>query len=568
MPQVMLSPKSYDVIIVGSGAGGGMAAYNLTKAGAKCLMLEAGSWYDAARDSKWLEWVYDAPHRGAVHSEGPVDYFSAVVGGWQVDGEPYLSAPGTNWMWFRSRMLGGRTNSWGRISLRNGPYDFKPHTRDGKGFDWPVSYEEMATYYDKVEELIGVFGSADGLENTPDGKFLPPPAPRCYELLVQKGCRKLKIPCIPSRLAILTRPLHGRAPCHYVSQCERCCRLGSNFSSPAVLLEPAQATGNLEIRCNAMAREVLTGPDGRATGVSYIDKKSRKEIQVQGKVIILAASSCETARLLLNSRSRLFPNGLANSSSLVGKYLMDTVMSDVTGFVPAMMNLPPHNEDGVGGMHLYMPWWNYPQQQKNQLPFSRGYHIEFGGGRRGMPGPGLLRGSERFLGGGYGEKLKEGGRKLYGSFVTLNGRGEMIPNQMSYCEIDNGVVDQWGIPVLKFHFQWGEEEVRMARHMQETFAEIVKATGGEVVKSYGPEQQWGISEGGQGIHEIGGARMGSDPKTSVLDPHCQAWDCKNLFVADGAPFVSLADKNPTLTIMALAWRTSEYVAEQVRKRNI
>jgi choline dehydrogenase-like flavoprotein len=568
MQDSMSAANAYDAIIVGSGAGGGTVAYNLTRAGAKCLMLEAGGWYDAAKDSKWLEWQYNAPYDGGGNFKNPVDYFTAVVGGWQVPGEPYLSAQGSDWMWFRSRMLGGRTNSWGRISLRNGPYDFKPHSRDGKGFDWPISYEQLAPYYGKTEELIGVFGSAEGIENLPDGKFLPPPAPRCYELLVQQACKKLHIPCIPSRLAILTKALNGRPECHYVGQCDRCCRLGSNFSSPVVLLMPARMTGNLEIRTNAMVREVLTGEDGRATGVSYIDKTTRKEVQVRAKVVILAASSCETARLLLNSRSSRFPNGLANSSGLVGKYLMDTVMSDVSGFVPKMMDLPAHNEDGVGGMHLYMPWWNLDKQRKNQLPFSRGYHIEFGGGRRGMPMPGILSGTENLVGGGYGEKLKHDCRKVYGAFIRLHGRGEMIPNKDSYCEIDNSVTDQWGIPVLKFHFKWGQDEILMARHMQETFQEIVKTSGGKVIESFGPEQQWGISVGGQGIHEVGGARMGDNPKTSVLNSHCQAWDCKNLFVADGAPFVGLADKNPTLTIMALAWRTSEYIADQVKKGNV
>ncbi len=568
MPYSMSVANPYDVIIVGSGAGGGMAAYNLTKAGAKCLMLEAGGWYDAAKDSKWLEWEYDAPLHGGGDFTSSMDYFLAAVGGWQISGEPYVNARGSEWMWFRSRMLGGRTNSWGRISLRNGPYDFKPHSRDGKGFDWPITYDDLAPYYDKTEELIGVFGSAEGIENLPDGKFLPPPAPRCYELLVKKGCDKLHIPCISSRLAVLTRPHRGRPVCHYVSQCGRCCRLGSNFSSPAVLLVPAQVTGNLEIRTNAMVREVLTDKEGRATGVSYIDKKTRKETQVHAKVVVLAASTCETARLLLNSRSARFPNGLANSSGLVGKYLMDTVMSNVCGFFPRMMDQPPHNCDGVGGMHLYMPWWNHQKQQKNELSFSRGYHIEFDGGRRGMPMPGVLSGTENLVGGGYGEKLKQNCRNLYGSFVSMHGRGEMIPNKDSYCEIDKNVLDQWGIPVLKFHFKWGQDEIRMAQHMQETFQNIVKAAGGEVIKSAGPEEQWGISEGGQGIHEVGGARMGDDPKTSVLNSNCQAWDCKNLFVADGAPFASLAEKNPTLTIMALAWRTSEYIADQVKKRNV
>ncbi len=563
-----LSSNVYDVIVVGSGAGGGMAAYTLTNAGAKCLVLEAGGWYDAARDSHWLEWCYDAPHRAARTPDHPYGYFTAAAGGWRVDGEPYTSAPGTDFRWFRSRMLGGRTNAWGRISLRNGPYDFQPYSRDGKGFDWPIRYSDLAPYYGRVEQLIGVFGSSENLENYPDGNFLPPPAPRCYELLVRKACDKLGIPCVPSRLAILTRSLNGRPACHYVSQCNRSCRLSSNFSSPTVLLNPALATGRLEIRCGAMAREILVSSEGKAAGVSYIDKKTRKEVQVRGKAIVLAASSCETARLLLNSRSSRFPNGLANSSGLVGKYIMDSVMSDVTAFMPSLMDLPAHNEDGVGGMHLFMPWWNYKKQSRRELPFSRGYHIEFSGGRRGMPEPGFLDGSERVLGGGYGIELKQGCRKLYGSFIGFHGRGEMIPNRESYCEIDPGLVDQWGIPVLRFHFQWGEDELLMARHMQQTFREIVTAAGGEVMQSAGPESRWGISRGGECIHEVGGARMGNDPRNSVLNPYCQAWDCKNLFVADGAPFVSSADKNPTLTIMSLALRTSEYIADQVSKRNL
>jgi choline dehydrogenase-like flavoprotein len=568
MPQIQPTSQVYDVVIVGSGAGGGMAAYVLSKAGAKCLLLEAGGWYDTAKESKMFEWDYNAPHRGAVPPKTTFGYFDAAVGGWQVPGEPYTTAPGNDWVWFRSRMLGGRTNHWGRISLRMGPYDFKPYSRDGKGFDWPITYDDLAPYYDKTEELIGVFGSIENLENTPDGKFQPPPAPRCYELVVQKACQKLHIPCIPSRFSILTQPLNGRPACHYCSQCGRGCATGSNFSSPTVLLPPALATGNLEIRCNAMAREVLVDTNSLATGVSYIDTKTRKEVQVKAKLVVLAASACETARLLLNSKSPRFPNGLANSSGLVGKYLMDTVGADGSvGFLPILMDLPPHNCDGTGGMHLYMPWWNYQKQAKNQMPFARGYHIEFGGGRR-MPGPGSGHGSEAILGGGYGLELKRGIRKLYGAFVSFSCRGEMIPNKDSYCEIDPQVVDQWGIPVLKFHFKWTDDEILMAKHARETFEEIIRAAGGEVLTNFGPENNWGISTGGEVIHEVGTTKMGDDPRTSVLNAYCQAWDCKNLFVTDGAPFASNADKNPTLTILALAWRTSEYIADQVRKKNL
>ncbi len=568
MAQVHKTSKTYDVIIVGSGAGGGIAAYVLTKAGAKCLMLEAGRYFDTAKESKMFAWNYDAPHRGAVHAGGIFDYFDAAVGGWHVDGEPYTMAEGQDWMWFRSRMLGGRTNHWGRISLRMGPYDFKPYSRDGKGFDWPITYEDLAPYYDKTEELIGVFGSQENLENTPDGKFMPPPKPRYYELVVQKACQKLGIPCVPSRMSMITQPLNGRPACHYCGQCGRSCATSSNFSSPTVLLPPAMATGNLEIRCDAMVREVLVNNEGLATGVSYIDKKTRQEIQVRGKVVVLAASACETARIMLNSKSRIHPDGLANSSGMVGKYLMDTVGADGSaGFIPALMDLPPHNSDGIGGMHLYMPWWNYQKQAKNQMPFARGYHIEFGGGRS-MPGPHSGYGAERFLDGGYGVELKRGLRKLYGAFVGFACRGEMIPNKDSYCEIDPGVVDQWGIPVLKFHFKWTDDEILMARHARETFEEIIRTAGGEVLRNFGPENNWGISRGGEIIHEVGTARMGDDKRTSVFNQYCQAWDCKNLFATDGAPFVSNADKNPTLSIMALGWRTSEFIADQVKKGDV
>jgi len=568
MAQVQPPSKSYDVVIVGSGAGGGVAAQVLANAGAKICMLEAGDWFDYRKQSTMFQRPYNAPHRGASTKQKPFGYFDATLkGGWQVEGEPYTNAPGSDWRWWRARMLGGRTNHYGRISLRMGPYDFKPYSRDGKGFDWPITYDDLAPYYDKAEELIGIFGSQEGLENTPDGRFLPAPAPRAYERIIHLASKRLNIPCIPSRMAMLTRPLNGRPACHYCGQCGRSCGINANFNSPGVHIFPAMKTGNLEVRAGAMVREVLVGNDGLATGVSYVDTKTRREVAVRAKIVVLAASCCETARLLLNSKSSQFPNGLANSSGLVGRYLMDTVGSDVSGFLPILQDLPPVNEDGIGGMHMYMPWWLYKEQQAGKLPFARGYHIEFGGGR-GEPDAGSLGGSERYLGGGYGLELKRNLRRIYGCEVAFAGRGEMIPNVDSYCEIDPNTVDQWGIPVLRFHFKWSQDEVLQARHMQETFQEIIKAAGGEVVSSSGSDENWGIAPGGMIIHEVGAARMGSDPKTSVLNSYCQAWDCKNLFVTDAAPFVSNADKNPTLTISALGWRTSEYIADQVKKRNV
>ena len=278
---------------------------------------------------------------------------------------------------------------------------------------------------------------------------------------------------------------------------------------------------------------------------------------------MLAASACETSRLLLNSKSSVFPNGLANGSGTVGKYLTDTTGTDVAGFVPKMIDPIPHNHDGVGGMHVYMPWW----LDNKKLDFPRGYHIEVWGGT-GMPEFGFMGGIQNYPGGGgYGKQLKADYRRYYGAYVGFSGRGEMIPNENSYCEIDPNVVDRWGIPVLRFHWKFTDHEYLQVKHMQETFRALITEMGG-VSHSQMParEDGYGIAAGGVIIHELGGARMGADPKSSVVNANCQTHDVKNVFVADGSPFTSQADKNPTWTIMALSWRTSEYIANQMKAR--
>jgi choline dehydrogenase-like flavoprotein len=556
--QVPGTRKTYDVAIVGSGAGGGMAAYVLTQAGADVVLLEAGGPWNNMTDSAMLTWAYDSPRRGASTKERPFGEFDACIGGWEIPGEPYTRAKGTDFDWWRARMVGGRTNHWGRISLRFGPDDFRRKTLDGLGDDWPITYDDVSPYYDKVDDLIGVFGSNEGLPNAPDGHFLPPPRPRCYELLVKDAADRLNVTCIPARLSILTKPIHDRAACHYCGQCNRGCRTNSNFSSANVLIPPALKTGKLTLLTNAMAREVTLGTDGLANGVAYVDKATNTDQHVSARVVVLTASACETARLLLNSKSGKFPHGLANSSGVVGKYLTDTTGTDVAGFIPKLMNGLSHNEDGVGGGHLYCPWW----LDNSKLDFPRGYHIEIWGGR-GMPSYGYMWGIDKYPDfGGYGKALKDSYRRLYGTTIGFSGRGEMIPNENSYCEIDPDVKDQWGIPALRFHWKWTDHEYNQVKHMQETFRALVDAMGGTVFSEMPPRSQgYGISSGGSIIHELGGARMGKDPSRSVVNGWNQAHDVKNLFVADGSPFVSQADKNPTWTILALAWRTADHIAE-------
>jgi choline dehydrogenase-like flavoprotein len=547
-----------------------MAVKVLAEAGAEVLMLEAGGPWDSAKDGAMFAWNYDSPRRGKGHRERPFGEFDGCVGGWDIEGEPYTVAPGSRFMWFRGRMLGGRTNHWGRISLRFGPWDFKARSRDGLGDDWPIGYEDVKPYYDRLDRMVGIFGTSEGIENEPDGIFLPPPTPRCYELLIQKACKGLGIPVIPSRMSILTRPLGDRPACHYCSQCGRGCSTHSNFSTPSVLLPPALATGRLKIVTGAMAREVTTDAEGLATGVGYVDTATGEDRHVRARVVVVAASACESARLLLNSRSSRHPNGLANSSGAVGRHLMDSVGTSVGGFVPALVDLPPHNDDGVGGMHVYVPWW----LDNRKLDFPRGYHVELGGGRH-MPGYGFGGGIEQVQGGGYGKALKDDYRRFHGAFVSFAGRGEMIPNEKSYCEIDPEVVDKWGIPVLRFHWEWSEAELAQVRHMRATFTGIIEAMGGMVVernrtlraRSLSPTEG-GISTGGEIIHEVGTTRMGTSPRTSVLNEWCQAHDARNVFVADAGPFVSNAHKNCTWTILALAMRTAERIADERRRGNL
>ncbi len=575
--QIKKSSKTYDVCIVGSGAGGGMAAYVLAKAGIKVALLEAGLMYDPAKNVTQLKFPYESPRRGAGTTFRPFGDFDAAYGGWEIEGEPYTQKDGTKFDWFRSRMLGGRTNHWGRISLRFGPNDFKHKSIDGLGEDWPISYSDVAPYYDKVDRLIGVFGTKEGIYNEPDGIFLPPPKPRLHELFVKDAASSLGVKVIPSRLSILTQKINDeRGKCFYCAQCNRGCTVHADFSSSSVLVNPAVKTGNVDVIANAMAREVLTNEKGEATGVSYVSKDDLQEYQLNARIVVLAASAGESARLLLNSKSAFHPNGLANGSNVVGKYLHDSTGVAMGGVLPKLFNRKRYNEDGVGGLHLYSPWW----LDNKKLNFPRGYHIEYWGGM-GMPSYGFGFGMQNVNGkypgadgktkaaGGYGASLKSDYRYYYGASFGMAGRGEAIAREDNYCEIDPNVVDKYGIPVLRFHYKWSDYEIKQAKHMQDTFQEMIHKMGGDITWGIkGAEDNYGLETPGRIIHEVGTVRMGDQKKKSALNKFNQAHDCKNLFVVDGGPFVSQADKNPTWTILALSMRASEYIIDEMKKQNI
>jgi len=573
MAQLKKAPENFDVIIVGSGAGGGMATKILSEAGLNIAVIEAGPFFDPAnpKQQTQLKWSYESPRRGAGSTRVFGD-FDAAYGGWDIKGEPYTRKNGTKFDWFRSRMLGGRTNHWGRISLRFGPLDFKRKSIDGLGEDWPISYDDVKPYYDKVDKLIGVFGSNENLPNDPDGYFLPAPKPRLHELYYIKGAKKANVPVYPSRLSILTKRINKeRGVCFYCSQCNRSCSVYGDFSSGSCLIFPAQkAGGQINLFTNSMVREVLTDDLGKATGVVFVNKLDRKEYQLNAKVVVLAASACSSARILLNSKSKIHKNGLGNSSGVVGKYLHDSTGASRMAFIPDLMNRKIYNEDGVGGLHVYTPWWG----NNKKLDFPRGYHIEIWGGM-GMPSygfgfnPNYLN---KYVGGevgGYGNQLRDDVKKFYGSVIGLSGRGESISMANNYCEIDPDIVDEWGIPVLRFHYKWSKYEKNQAKHMINTFDEILEGIGGKMLGNKPTAaQDYGLAAPGRIIHEVGTTRMGNNPKTSVCNKHQQLHDAKNVFIVDGGPFVSQADKNPTWTILALSWRTCDYIISELKKQNI
>jgi choline dehydrogenase-like flavoprotein len=523
-------------------------------------MLEAGREYDPGTESPMFQTPEVAPLRAAGTSDKGNGYYDATVaGGLEISGEPYTQAPGSQFSWWRPRMLGGRTNHWGRVALRFGPYDFKPRTRDGLGFDWPIEYTDLAPWYDKVERLIGVTGLPQGIENVPDsppGVQLPPPPPRAHEIVLTRAFERMGMKVAAIRAAILTRPLNGRAACLYATPCTRGCSSRSNFQSTTVLIPPARATGNLTVVCNAMVSRVDVDATGRATGVSFNDRVTGSEFSVKGRVVALAAGTCSSVRILLNSRSDMFPNGVGNSHGLVGKYLMDTLEFSLESSIPMLQKLPPQNDDGMFTPHVYVPWWLLREQAAGQLDFPRGYHIEPRGGRR-MPSTGV----GRLVDAGsaiYGDALRSEVRRKYGTLITLSGEGEMIPNEDSFCELDATSRDKWGIPVLRFHWKWGDSEVRQAKHMQATFNEVFRLLGGA------PDTAFEMPAGGSADHEVGGARMGTSPQNSVIDAYNQCWDVKNVFVLDGSAYVSSPDKNPTLTILALAARSSARILELMK----
>jgi len=534
--------RRFDVCIIGSGAAGGVMAKELSEGGAKVVLLEGGK---RVEPSQFLshKWPYELPYRGLRDEKQALFYQGDVRESIRFENsDQHVGVD-------RMRVLGGRTVHWNAVTLRYAPRDFREWSLEGVEDDWPLSYEELEPYYDRIEAMIGVCGQDDGLEILPAGKHYLPPLPwRCTERILQRVTKPMGIAVIPVRKALLTRPFDGRPPCHYCGHCMSGCDVSAIFSSATAMIPKAQATGNFTLRQNSLAREILVDKEGRARAVSFVNTETGREEQVEAKVVVVCAATIESARLLLNSRSPQHPNGLANSQDVVGRYLNGHVGNGLECYLKELEGAKSSNQDGATD-HVFIPRYNHLFPKGH---YTGGWDIQvnlmnymYPRQARGLPG--------------YGPDFKAQVRRLQPGLLSFGIFGKVMARRDNQVTVDPHRVDAHGIPIPVVHFRFGENDAALWRESNQSLLEICSNLNSRVFTDASDEPS------GFASHEVGTIRMGTNPKTSVLNGYCQTHEVKNLFVTDGSCFTTSSEKNPTLTIMALSLRAADYIRERRRK---
>ncbi|MEO5895349.1 MAG: GMC family oxidoreductase [Vicinamibacterales bacterium] len=554
-------PGDFDVIVVGSGCGGSMSVHRLVHSGARVLNLEYGPEY-TEEDLGSFEQYYDAyprlgyaPLKRALERPGPGSWKRAPYFEF-ADEMPYETA-GEGWYWRRYRGVGGRSMFWAGVAPRMSELDFREPEVDGFGPTWPLTYDELKPHYDWIDAKLGRVGPTENHPNVPAGLPQPPQGLRCGERIIQATCERLKgeFPLLRythSPKMIATRPMGaGRAPCHYLGNCMEGCRNAAKFQAKYHVYPAAQATGLLTLRPNSVVLEVLVDPaSGRAAGVRYVDRVTKQDYEARAPIVVVAASTLDTPRILLNSRSARFPNGVGNGSGHVGRHLNDHIQCSVIGYLPQLYGHRTYNDDGYT-FGVMIPRFTNSYQQK--AGFIRGWEGRSGSGKgvnAGLPG--------------FGKGLKDGIRERYQARISLLGFGAKVDNPGTFVEPDpSGRKDEYGMPLAKIHSAYADNDLKIFADMREKFTYILEQAGAESIRPSAAPSQPGTSE-----HEVGTCRMTRDAKDGVCDRFGRVHEVANLFVADGSVFTQQTDKSPTLTIMALALRQADFIAQQWKRKEL
>ena len=548
----------FDVAVIGTGAGGGMALRTLCDAGLKVCAINAGRRLDPRKDFRNHRMPWDMKFRGfgdpAKRAES-VGYMDSewVDGVWEHE-IPFTTGPGTEWTWPRCFAVGGKTNFWGRSSARFGDIDFRSASISGAGIDWPIGYAEIAPFYSRVEKMIGIASTVQNRPSNPDGEYLPAFNFRCLDHILQTGANKIGIPYLPDRVAQLTRNHAGMPACHFCGACTTGCDTGSFFSTPWRFLPNAEASGNLDLRTNAVAKNILVDAEGKANGVAYVDRNTGQEIEVHARAVVVAASCVESARILLNSKSHHWPDGIANSSGQLGRNLCDHLYGEsAVGYLPQLRGQPPF-PDNVGDCQVaWMPRWQN-LEKPHAGKFANGYSVYPWGGCTEYPW--YATQAE-----GFGSEYKREVKRRYPTPISFSIQAPSLPSRTNYVDIDPKVSDKFGIPVARLNFKWDDNVLAMWEHSKESCKELLHAAGGVYESSSdGPHTP------GWSLHETGTCRMGNDPKHFVTNRFGQTHDVPNLYVCDASVFPGSTDKTTTISILAFSLRTSEYLLENFNQR--
>ncbi len=544
----MAAEFDHDVLVIGSGASGGITAWNLARQGAKVLILDAGSKFN--RGDFWTHVSPWQAHEMRRQGKRPPQFLLST------QEQPYEWEDDRYFDLWRVWGIGGKTNIWGRVSLRYSDLNFSEPERDGWEVAWPFTYDDIAPYYDKVDQLIGVCGGDDNEPWLPGSSHhMPPPNPRCGEMLLKKAATRIGHKIVAGRRAVITRDHRGFAACHYCGSCGKGCDTGSFFNSADHLLPEAVESGNLKIVENAVVARVLVNDEGLASGVQYFDRYTGKERVVSAKRVVVAASCVDSTRILLNSKSRQYPAGIGNGSGVIGRYLCEQVRFHLQGFAPELTGREASNDDGISGGHIYLPRFDRPGDRKDYL---RGFGVQLWGigcqdnadFAKKLPG--------------FGSDFKTAVKNRYPALVQLHPYGEVLPRASNRITVEGTPTDRYGVPIPRIIYDIGDNERKMIDKMYDTAEEILHEMKAEAL----PYKRGEIDQLGSAIHEHGTCRMGKDPKRSALNGFCQMHEIKNVFVVDGSAFPTATEKNPTLTILATAWRASDYLAEQMRKGDV